>query len=1233
MKTQTSLASRHTSWLCITLTLWLAAGPRGNADPALVLFQDDFTGGIPGWTAVRPVLGVYLDGPMLWEYDKVTDSFSEQSNQYTDSATFSSSRIAVMLISDSNSVTNFTYSARLTAGDNDAFGLIFGYTDENTFYRVYFAQQNRALAGWPFQGWGVDRMNNGQYSDLFGPSQSWVNTLGRPFDVIITVSSGLLDLTVVDDPLGGAGGPYTNNLVAGGALAGYSDGKLGIFSWGQAGSIPRAFRVQNPAVLSPPTFPAFTYLSTAASNNVLSNWSFTVTPSGTNDYDVVSQPGLWSQGLGINGDRGAMIENNDQAPENVATSYTNCPVYAAVAGDSLWSNYVYSARFISSDDDGLGMLLRYQNRSNWYRIAFRNQSTAAGGIRRGISIQKSVNKVFDQFLSSTAFIPAIGTPFELHASISTNMLQVICVANPDSPSPTMTSFGPLDMSASVIVPATLDTGKVGIFSWAQYNATVTDDAGTQVDWVKVREVLGAGLLVSSGVGTPFPPVGLNDFPVGTLLTLTNNSLVNISATERQVCIGWTGIGSVPASGSANTVAIQLTNLSSVNWRFQTEYLLTTNVSGGGSIIATNGPWVPANQSTTLRAVVSPGYVFTGWSGDTVLSSSTNLTFPMIRPVSVTANFAVDSDGDGLADTWELQYFASLAQGAAGDADGDGQSNLAEFQNGTNPASIETLLVSDGLSSQWTNTCRDAGLPGEITVMDFGPGYRGAFNSDNVNRPSDDATVIPAAQLSNNVSFQTQRIVSRTNNPTWGTNFSAMWETSVGDNDGVCFYFRYNNESNWFRATLCGEDPLGSVTRPFLGLSVQGRTNGFHFNVPINNLTGPAYAAYLDPTDGSGTPAGFKKVRVTVNSTNQEFEIKVIGWDFFLGTPDFNPAYELVGNFSNSTPLLHGGRIGFGPWGEGGFGSNTNQVHDIPIPFGAFIDNIVVRSPNSNGPVVLSENWDSFPLATNLPAGWTNPFVGVPNLQGNWVVNVDGSISQLANQGAATTGTALDPKADADGPILIAPDQMSRNYYLQIGFHQFDNDGVGFVYDFQDTNNYSRVIFRQEATYATDVPPGLSVWRKSGGVWSETTSGDPAFLYTPARPFELTFGNNNGDYNLVVRNLDNLAAAVTRWHWTGPPAAPTNRFGITTWASQGAHMLYARAYGLPYIPTPFAITNVTLSGGNVILDISKPAADKYHLLRATNVAGPYVTNAANQTVMQFIEPAPGSQAYYRLQYVP
>ena len=54
-------------------------------------------------------------------------------------------------------------------------------------------------------------------------------------------------------------------------------------------------------------------------------------------------------------------------------------------------------------------------------------------------------------------------------------------------------------------------------------------------------------------------------------------------------------------------------------------------------------------------------------------------------VNFTAVYSVpDSDLDGMADWWEMDYFNGLSAPPSGNPDGDGYSNLEEFIHGTNP---------------------------------------------------------------------------------------------------------------------------------------------------------------------------------------------------------------------------------------------------------------------------------------------------------------------------------------------------------------------------------------------------------------------------------------------------------------------------------------------------------------------------------------------------------------------
>ncbi len=76
--------------------------------------------------------------------------------------------------------------------------------------------------------------------------------------------------------------------------------------------------------------------------------------------------------------------------------------------------------------------------------------------------------------------------------------------------------------------------------------------------------------------------------------------------------------------------------------------------------------------------------------------------PIIDAIEAQTYF-IDSDGDGLPDDWENQYGLDPNDptgdnGAAGDPDNDGLTNLEEYTNGTNPHDSDT--DNDGLPDGW-----------------------------------------------------------------------------------------------------------------------------------------------------------------------------------------------------------------------------------------------------------------------------------------------------------------------------------------------------------------------------------------------------------------------------------------------------------------------------------------------------------------------------------------------------
>src|SRR5262245_47017572 len=68
-----------------------------------------------------------------------------------------------------------------------------------------------------------------------------------------------------------------------------------------------------------------------------------------------------------------------------------------------------------------------------------------------------------------------------------------------------------------------------------------------------------------------------------------------------------------------------------------------------------------------------------------------LTNPSGSVTSAPALLIIDSDADGVADSWETTFFGSLTNSASTDFDGDGSSNLQEYLDGTNPADTNSVL--------------------------------------------------------------------------------------------------------------------------------------------------------------------------------------------------------------------------------------------------------------------------------------------------------------------------------------------------------------------------------------------------------------------------------------------------------------------------------------------------------------------------------------------------------------
>lgn len=116
------------------------------------------------------------------------------------------------------------------------------------------------------------------------------------------------------------------------------------------------------------------------------------------------------------------------------------------------------------------------------------------------------------------------------------------------------------------------------------------------------------------------------------------------------CVGWTGTGSVPASGTASTVVFDLQTDSTLTWNWEpVDYQLICEASGPGRVVASNG-WYAADSTTTVSAIPNEGCRFVKWIGDVpVIPAGATTTIPMNRGRHLCALFAVTAPGPLVGD--------------------------------------------------------------------------------------------------------------------------------------------------------------------------------------------------------------------------------------------------------------------------------------------------------------------------------------------------------------------------------------------------------------------------------------------------------------------------------------------------------------------------------------------------------------------------------------------------------
>ncbi len=146
------------------------------------------------------------------------------------------------------------------------------------------------------------------------------------------------------------------------------------------------------------------------------------------------------------------------------------------------------------------------------------------------------------------------------------------------------------------------------------------------------------LTVVSARGTASPGTTTVAYGIQVTEKIINSPVVS-GTTTRYVCTGATVAGNRFTQNNPTNVTLTLTNSATLTWIWQTQYRLTTAVSGSGTV--TPGGWMASGASVVLTATAGSSAHFVRWSGTTngCLIAGNVLTAPMTLARSITATFA------------------------------------------------------------------------------------------------------------------------------------------------------------------------------------------------------------------------------------------------------------------------------------------------------------------------------------------------------------------------------------------------------------------------------------------------------------------------------------------------------------------------------------------------------------------------------------------------------------------
>lgn len=308
-------------------------------------------------------------------------------------------------ISGESNWRDYLLSVQLRSDTDQAIGVVFRYVDDDNYYRLSISAHNHYRR--------LIKKINGAVTTLWEDVAGYPvgSSLGLTVKVIGARLSGFFDSTQLFEVM-------DNSLTA---------GKIGLFCEANDGARFEQVIVEQPALEDRALF------RDRFDQNDLSAWTFL-------EEGTTSGPPSWITFLG------ALRQTSDIHTPPTDRGSLGKQATHAVAGDSLWTDVIFTATVQSLDDDAIGLMFRYADANNYYRFSMDRQRWCRRLVKNDGGVFTLLWEDFERY--------EIGRAYELTVVLEGSTLR-----------------GYIDgVQLFVVEDAALPSGRIGLYCWQNTDA-------------------------------------------------------------------------------------------------------------------------------------------------------------------------------------------------------------------------------------------------------------------------------------------------------------------------------------------------------------------------------------------------------------------------------------------------------------------------------------------------------------------------------------------------------------------------------------------------------------------------------------------------------------------------------------------------------------------------------------------------------------------------------------------